>query len=141
MGRSGFVGGVLGDGGADGLAPGVGAEGVDVFVLGEMDGLGESLRQVGEGAGGARLDVAAGDGGEEASEGGAEVAGGEIVAGEEVVEIAAEFLGGEGLSFFFGVVEAEMGMAGGDGSDAATAIGEREMTQGHAVLWTDRRHD
>jgi len=79
----------LGYGEADGLAPGVGAEGVDVFVLGEMDGLGESLREVGEGAGGAGLDVAAGNGGEETCEGGAEVAGGEIVAGEEVVEIAA----------------------------------------------------
>ena len=130
----------MGYGEADGLAPGVGAEGVDVFMLREMDGLGESLREVSQSAGGARLDVAASDGGEEASEGGAEIAGGEIVAGEEIVEIAAEFFGGEGLSFFFGVVEAEMGMAGGDGSDAAAAIGEREMTQGHAVLRTDRGH-
>ena len=116
------------DGVADGLAPGVGAEGVDVFVLGEMDGLGESLRQVGEGAGGAGFDVAASDGGEEACECGAEIAGGEIVAGEEVIEVAAEFFSGDGLGFFLGVVEAEMGMAGGNGSEAAAAIGEREMT-------------
>jgi hypothetical protein len=31
-------------------------------------------------------------------------------------------------------------MAGRNGSEAAAAIGEREMTQGRAVLWTDRRH-
>ncbi len=36
------------DGVADGFAPGVGAESVDVFVLGEVDGLHESLRQVGD---------------------------------------------------------------------------------------------
>jgi len=35
------------EGVADGLAPGVCAEGVDVFVLGQVDGLEESLRQVG----------------------------------------------------------------------------------------------
>ena len=36
---------------ADGLAPAVGAEGVDVFVLGEVDGLQERLHHVGDGAG------------------------------------------------------------------------------------------
>jgi hypothetical protein len=118
----------LGYGGADGFAPGVCAEGADVFVLGEADGLRESLREAGQGAGGAGLDVTASDRGEQASEGGTEIAGGEIVAGEEVVEVAAEFFRGEGLGFFLCVVEAEMGMAGGDGSDAAAAIGEREMT-------------
>ena len=86
--RGGAVG-VLVDGVADGLAPGVGAEGVDVFVLGEVDGLGESLREVGESAGGARFDMAASDGGEEAGQSGAQVAGGEIVAGEEVIKVAA----------------------------------------------------
>ncbi len=34
---------VLADGIADGPAPGVGAESVGVFVLGKMNGLGESL--------------------------------------------------------------------------------------------------
>jgi hypothetical protein len=140
VGGSGGAVGVLVDGEADGLAPGVGAEGVDVFVLGEMDGLGESLREVGEGAGGAGFDVAAGDGCEEASECGAQIASGEIVAGGEVVEVAAEFFSGDGLGFFLGVAEAEMGMAGGNRSEAAAAIGEREMTQGRAVLWPDRRH-
>ena len=75
---------VLADGIADGLAPGVGAEGVDVLVLGKMDGLGESLGEIGEGAGGAGLNVAADDGGQEAAEGGAEIAGGKVLAGEEI---------------------------------------------------------
>jgi len=87
----------------------------------------ESLRETGQGAGGAGLDVTACNGGEETSEGGAEIAGGEIVAGEEVVEILAEFFYGDGLGFFLGVVVAEMRVAGGDGSEAAAAIGEREM--------------
>jgi len=130
----------LGDGEAYGLAPGVGAEGVDVFVLREMDGLDESLREVGHGACGTGSDVATSDGGQEAAECGAEIAGGEIVAGEEVFEIAAEFIGSERLSFFAGVVETKMRMARGTGSEAIAAIGERETTQVRAVLWTNRRH-
>ncbi len=50
---------VLADGIADGPAPRVVAEGVGVLVLGKMDGLGKSLREIGEGAGGAGLNVAA----------------------------------------------------------------------------------
>src|SRR5271168_338660 len=68
------------DGVADGFAPAVGAEGVDVFVLGEVDGLQESLGQVGDGAGGPGLDIAADNGGDEATQGGAEIAGGEVLA-------------------------------------------------------------
>jgi hypothetical protein len=74
----------------DGLAPAVGAEGVDVFVLGEVDGLQEGLGQVGDGAGGSGLYIAADDGGDEASQGGAEIAGREVVAGEEVGQVLAE---------------------------------------------------
>ncbi len=44
---------VGGDGVGDGFAPAVGTEGVDVFALGDVDGLEEGLRQVGNGAGGA----------------------------------------------------------------------------------------
>ena len=103
---------VLADGIADGPAPRVGAEGVDVFLLGKMDGLGESLGETGEGAGGARLDVATDDGGQEAAEGGAEIAGGKILAGEEIGQFAGEFIGGAGLGVFAGVVGAEVGMMG-----------------------------
>jgi len=53
-------------------------------MLGKMDGLGESLGETGEGAGGAGLNVTADDGGQEAAEGGAEIAGGKVLAGEEI---------------------------------------------------------
>ncbi len=72
------------DGVADGFAPAVGAESVDVFVLGDVDGLHEGLDQVGDGAGGSGFYIAADNGGDEAGQGGAEIAGGEVVAGEEV---------------------------------------------------------
>jgi hypothetical protein len=130
---------VLADGIADGPAPGVGAEGVDVFLLGKMDGLGESLGEIGKGAGGAGLNVAADDGGQEAAEGGAEIAGGEVFAGEEIGEVAGEFIGGA-PGVFAGVVGAEVGMVGGAGSAALAAIGEGETTQGLAVLWAKRGH-
>jgi hypothetical protein len=73
------------NGSADGFAPTGVAKSVAVFVLGDVDGLQESLGQVSDGAGGSGLYVAADDGGDEASQGGAEIAGGEIFAGEEVV--------------------------------------------------------
>jgi len=131
---------VLVDGIADGLAPGVVAEGVGIFVLGKMDGLGESLGEIGEGAGGAGLNVAADDGGQEAAEGGAEIAGGEVLAGEEIGQFEGEFIGGAGLGVFAGVVGAEVGMAGGTGSAALAAVGKGETTQGLAVLWAKRGH-
>ena len=96
---------VLVDGIADGLAPRVVAEGVGVFVLGKMDGLGE-------GAGGAGFNVAADDGGQEAAEGGAEIAGGKVFAREKIGQFEGEFIGGAGLGFFAGVVGAEVGMVG-----------------------------
>jgi len=77
------------DGLADGFAPAVGAEGVNVFVLGEVNGLYQALDHVGHGAGESGFYIAAYYGGDEAREGGAEIAGGEIVAGEEVGEIFA----------------------------------------------------
>jgi len=78
------------DGVADGFAPGIGAEGLTIFVLGDVDGLHESLGQVGDGVGGLGFYIAADNGGDEASQGGAEVAGGEVVAGEEVGQVFAK---------------------------------------------------
>jgi hypothetical protein len=129
------------DGVANGFAPAVGAESVDVFVLREVDGLHESLGQVGNGVGGFGFYVAADNGGDEACQGGAEVAGGEVVAGEEVVQVLAEFLRGAGAGFFLGVVEAEMELLAVAGRAATAAIRESERTQGHAVLCTERGHD
>jgi hypothetical protein len=122
---------------ADGFAPDIGAEGVDVFILGNVDGLQESLGHVGDGAGGSGLYIAADHGGDEAAQGGAEIAGGEIVAGEEVGQVFAECIGGAGAGFFLGVVEAEVGMVAEARGAATAAIGERKHTQGHAVLWTE----
>src|SRR5260370_33445480 len=91
---------VVVDGVADGLAPAVGAEGVDMFVLGQADGLQESLGQVGDGAGGSGFYIAAEDGGDEAAQGGAEIASGQEVAGEEVGQVVAEPLRRAGASCF-----------------------------------------
>jgi hypothetical protein len=94
--RFGFGGGreavvvVAVDGGADAFAPAVGAESVDVFVLGDVDGLHESLGQVGDSAGGSGFYIAADNGGDEARQGGAEIAGGDVVVGEEVGQVFAE---------------------------------------------------
>jgi hypothetical protein len=99
LGRSGLLGfgfrweavvEVAVDGVVDGFAPGIGAEGLTIFVLGDVDGLEERLHQVGNGVGGFGLYVAADNGGDEASQGGAEIAGGEVVAGEEVGQVFAE---------------------------------------------------
>jgi len=119
--------GVAFDGVADGLAPAVGAEGVDVFVLRDVNGLHESLGEVGDGASGSGFYVAADDGGDEACQGGAEIAGGEVVAGEEVGQVFAECLRGAGVGFFLGVVEAEVGIIAGARSAATAAIREREV--------------
>ena len=117
---------VLEDALADGVAPIIGAKGVDVFVLGELDGLDEGLGEIGEGASGARFYIALEDGGEEAAECGAEIVGGQVVAGEAIGEFAGEFTGGAGPGFLAGVLEAEVGMLGGAGSAALAAVGKRE---------------
>jgi hypothetical protein len=124
------------DGVEDGFAPAVAAEGFTILVLGDVDGLQERLHQVGDGVGGFGFYVSAEDGGDEARQGGAEIAGGEVIAGEEVGQVVAEGIGGLGAGFFLGVVEAEVGIFGGAGSAATAAVGERKLTQGHAVLWT-----
>ena len=144
--RFGFVGGweavvvVDVDGVAYGFAPAVGAEGVDVFVLGEVDGLQLGLEHVGDGAGESGFYIAADHGGDEACQGGAEVAGGEVVAREEAGEVLAEFFSGLGAGLLLGVIEAEVGMVAGAGRAAAAAIFKRKQTQEHAVLWTERGH-
>src|SRR5271163_2119438 len=131
---------VAADGVADGFAPAVGVVGVDVLVLGDMDGLHESLSQVGNDAGGPGFYLAADNGGDEATEGGTEIASREIFTGKEIGQVFAESFGGAGLDFFLGVAEAEMRVAGGAWSAATAAIRESKHTQGHAVLGTERRH-
>jgi hypothetical protein len=121
------------EGSADGAAPVVGAEGVDVFALGELDGLQQGLAEIGEGGGGFWFDFPLGDSGEEAAQGGAEIAGREIAAGQERGYIAANLLGGEGSGFPFGMEAAEMRVAVEARRAAAAAIGEGESTQARAI--------
>src|SRR5229473_4732677 len=117
---------------ADGFAPSVGVVGVDVFVLGEGQDLDEGLAEIGEGGGGFGFYVALGDGGEEASEGGGEVAGGHEAAGKVIGDVLAGFPAGEGLRFLAGVEGAEIGIAGLAWKVAAVDEGER--TQRGTVL-------
>jgi len=126
--------GVGGDTGGDGLAPVVGAEGGDVFVLRETDGLGQGLEHEGDGARDARFNVAAEDSGDEARQCGAEIVSGEIVAGEKVGEVFAYFFGGFGAGFLLSVIETEMGMVGGARGAAAAAILVVEETEWYAVV-------
>jgi hypothetical protein len=128
------------DGIADGFEPVVGLEGLTIFVLGDVDGLHESLEQVGDGVGGFGFYIAADNGGDEACHGGAEIASGEIVAGEEVGKVFAERFGGPGPDFFLGVVETEMRVIADARSAATAAVRESKRTQGQAVLWTERGH-
>jgi len=127
-------------GAADAGAPAVGVEGVDEFVLGEMDGLDESLGEVGERGGSFRLHLTVGDSSEEAAEGETEIAGGNVLAGKEEREVLADCFGGCGLGFFAGVVETEMRMVCRARSAATATVGKGEGTQGHAVLGTKCRH-
>jgi hypothetical protein len=94
---------------------------------------------MGEGRDGFGFDLTLGDGGEEASECGAEVTGRHVLAGKIAGDLLAHFLASEDLGFPAGMEGAEI-MAVAAWNAAAAAIGERERTQGHAVLWADRAH-
>ena len=128
-----MIGGLL-VGGADGFAPGVGVVGVDVFVLCDRQDLGEGLAEIGEGGGGFGFDLTLGDGGEEASESGAEIASGHKGAGKVIGDILAGGLASKGLRVLAGVERAEIGMVGAARNAAAAAIDEGERTQVGTVL-------
>ncbi len=121
-------------GGADGFAPGICAVGVDVFVLCEGQGLDEGLAEIGEGGGGFGLYVTLGDSGEEASEGGAEIAGGHEAAGKVIGDVLAGFLAGKFLCLLAGMEGAEIGMAELAGNTAVAAVDKHERTQRGTVL-------
>jgi len=112
-----------------GFAPSVRAEGVDVFVLGYVQGLHERLAEIGERGGGFGFDLALGDGREEATEGGTEVASGDVGAGKVIGDVPACFLTGKGLRFLAGVEGAELRVAVLAGRATLTAIGEGERTE------------
>jgi|SRR5580692_2924380 hypothetical protein len=104
-----------------------------------MEGLDEGSTEVGEGRDGFGLDLTLGDGGEEAPEGGAEVTGRHVLAGKIAGDFLAHFLASEDPGFPASMEGTEI-MAVAAWNAAAAAIGERERTQGHEVLWADRAH-
>src|SRR5690348_5937636 len=116
------------------MLPGIGAEGADVLILGQLECLNERLAKVGEGGGSFGFDLALGDRGKEATQGEAEVASGNIIAGEKKGDVFTRFLASKGLCFLAGVEGAEIRMAVAARSAAAAAISESERAQGHAVL-------
>jgi hypothetical protein len=126
--------GILTDGVANDAAPVVGVIGVDVFVLGVLDGLEESLGEISNGAGSSGLDITANEGGDQAAKGGAEVAGGDVLSGKKIGKFLAEFFCGESLGFPAKVVRAEVRTVAGERAAALAAIGKGETTQGRAVL-------
>jgi len=97
--------------------------------LGEVESLDEALREVGEGGGGFAVDVALGDGDEQAAEGVVEIAGGDVGAGEVGADVLADVIGGEGLRFFASVEGAEVGVARAARHAAAVAVGEGESAR------------
>lgn len=69
-----------GETGADGFAPSLGAEGIAIFVLGDLDGFDQGLTKGSESCGGFGLDLALGDGRDDAAQGGGKIAGGDVIA-------------------------------------------------------------
>ena len=57
------------------LGPGISARSIDVFVLGDLDGLVQGVTEKGKGDCGFGFDVAAGDGGKDTAKGGGEIRG------------------------------------------------------------------
>jgi hypothetical protein len=133
--------GILVDGVANDAAPLVGVVGVDVFVLGVLDGLEESLGEIGNGAGSSGLDITANKRGNQATEGSGEIASGDVLSGKKIGKILAESFCGESLGFPAEVVRAEVRTVAGEWATALAAIGKGETTQGRAVLSSERGHD
>ena len=115
-------------GDADGFAPVIGTEGFDVFHLSELEGLHDGLAEIGEGGGGFGFHLALGYSREEASESGAEVAGGHEAAGKVIGDVLAGGFARKGLRVLAGVERAEVRMVGA-GSATLAAVGKGERTQ------------
>lgn len=129
-----------GEGGADGVAPGFGAEGVSELVLGERKSLDEGLAEIGERGSGFGVDVALGDGSEEAREGGRDVAGGDILTGEVMGDFTGSVVAGEGLGLLAGMMGAKVRMTWRARHAAAAAVGESEGAEGRTSFGRTRGH-
>jgi hypothetical protein len=136
----GVIGIVMAERGPDSAAPGIGVEGLDVFVLGDGDGLEHGLGEIGESGGDFGFYFAAGDGAKETRQGDAEIAGGQQFCGKEARNVLTDLLGGEGFGFFLGVEVTEMQVAGAARSAALAAIGKGESAQVAGTVFLGFNH-
>ncbi len=114
--------------GANLSAPSVGVKGVDVFILGDGDGLKHGLGEIGECTGDFGLDLTLGDSAKEPRHGNAEIASGKQFCWKEARNVLTDLLGGEGFGFFLGMEVTKMQVAGAARSAALAAIGKGEST-------------
>ncbi len=112
--------------GADLSSPSVGIKGVDVFILGDRDGLEHGLGEIGECTGDFGLNLTLSDGAKESRHGNAEIASGQQFCWKEARNVLTDLLGGEGFGFLLGMEVTEMQVAGAAGSAALAAIGKGE---------------
>ena len=124
----------------DDSLPGGGAGGDGAFLLGNVESVDEGSAQLREGSDSFGFDFTLGDGSEEASQSGTEVASRRVLSGKIAGDFLAYFLSSEDLRFPAGMKCAEVRMAEAAWDAAAAAIDKRERTQGRAVLRTIYRH-
>jgi hypothetical protein len=122
----------LGDDALPGSGAGAGGDGA--FLACDMEGLDEGSAQIGEGGDGFGFDLTLGDGREETSQCGTEVAGRHVLSGKIASDFLADVFLSEDLGFSSGMEGAEMRMTVAAWNAAAAAIDKRERTQGRAVL-------
>src|SRR5258708_40346873 len=96
---------------------------------------------MGEGGGRFGVHLTLGDSGEEASEGGAEIAGGHEAAGKVIGDVLAGGLASKGLCILAGVEGAEIRMAELARNAAVAAVDKGEGTQRGTVLGAIGGHE
>lgn len=114
------------------LAPSEGAGGLHEFVLGDADGLQQSLAEVGENLGGPGPELAFGNASEDSAKGGTQVGSGNIAGGEEVADVAANFFRGLSPVLPARMEIAQRRMAGEARGAAAASVLEGEGAAGRS---------
>src|SRR5260370_35336885 len=115
--------------GAELCAPSVGVKGVDVFILGDGDGLKHGLGEIGESGGDFGFDLALGDGAKESRHGNAEIASGQQFCRKEASYVLTDLLSGERFGSLLGMEVTEMQVAGAARRAARAATGQVEAPQ------------
>jgi len=112
---------------------------VDVFILGDGDGLKHGLGKIGECGGDFGFNLALSDSAKESRHGNAEIASGQQFCWKEARNVLTDLLGGEGCSFLLGMEVTEILMAGAARSAALAAVGKGEGAQTGTVLFAGGR--